>query len=328
MGRFTRLQIREYIRSITGVFDSDRINDETLNADINLAQTKLQLDLIPLGVKQFTKTAYGAGYIFTAPSDMLFHPNAIIDLEVTSGIKGVAAFIYNLNSAEIYTIDAGNPEYTVTIQGGGGAYTTPALSVPYTDGTNFTVLINNGTTTQASVRTLFETDPILKSLFIYIPSDLLAISLTDNPTVGFVTGDAMGYVNAEERSIENFNRVRSNSFQKGTPTQPVYRRVGDSEGIQTIEISPISIKYTKLYYYYRLPDLDSDTDTSYLPTELEDILLIDLQRRVYVYLKKQAEDAEQQAEYQKNIQGLEKNYQDKLALSVQNDKRIGQTVGA
>jgi hypothetical protein len=329
MAQLTRLQIKEYTRSITGVLDSDRINNSTLDADINLSQRKIQLDLLGLGVKRFTKIAYNSGYRFDLPTDMLFHPNAIIDLQGATGTKDTFAFQFSLNGIVVTMIEAGISGFTLNIRSGGTALTPMYIDHTLTTETSMTIRIRDGVSTVAQLLAFFLSDPILRNTFTAESSTTGAITLVENPAVGlFADGTGAGYKYIEEKSITEFNRIKGRTFSQGTELEPVYRRVGDATPNQTVEIYPISVKYSKIFYYYRLADLTADTDVSGLPIEMEELLLTDLQRRVYIYLKKQTEDKMAQIDYQNQINDATKKYDDSLMALVVDKKRIGSTEGS
>lgn len=323
MAKLTRLQIKDYIRSLVGEFDSDRINSSTLDEDINLAQRKIQMDMLELGIKQFTKTVYNTGAYQTVPSDIIFHPNAIIDVEASSGVR--AAGTINFTASKSLTISFLEP-------GTGGntwelnftddaAYTTPAVISYNIASKTLVIKYKSGTTTMADLTSLFSTNIILKSLFTVTASGTGAV--TQNETKATLTGGSgNAWKPADERTIERFNRVKNNSYKTGTVDEPIYRRLGDGTPSQILEFYPTSIVYTKIYYYYLLADLTADTDYSGLPIEIEELLLVEIQRRVYIYLKKQAETEEQAVNYQRIIGSLSKKYTDMLTSSTFEEKKL------
>jgi hypothetical protein len=336
MAELTRLQIKEYVRSVTGVLDSDRINDNTLNEDINLAQRKIQLDLLALGSKKFTKFAYNEGFIFDVPSDMLFHPNAIIDIEASSGARATESLIF--------TGSSGTPILTLTLKEAGlvgigditvffesiSGYNTPSLysydfDYNETGAWYFVIRMTDAQVTITEMLALFSTNPILKHIFTAsFGSASGTVTLTvANPDIN-LSGTGGIQLPAEEKDIQEFNRVVRNSFLKATVNEPIYRRVGSegSEPTNQIEFYPRSITYSKMYYYFRLLDLSSDLATTSLPMEMEELLLLDLQRRVYIYLKKQAEDDMKKAELQGLIGDVSQKYNDALAVVAIDKKRI------
>jgi len=325
--KLTRTQQKDYIRSIVGEFDSKRINDTTLNADINFAQRKIQLDTLEIGgIKQYTKQAFNNGYISAVPSDMLFHPNAIIDIEASTGGKSFINGSFFTNSIVITAREPGTSMngWVVTFTNG-SSISTPYLYDYSLSGKTISIFIKSGTTTMNELIALATSNLILKELFVFTSSattDTVTLSGGTPLSCTLADGTGAGWYYAEEVSIEEFNRTKRNTYQAGTSTEPKYRRLGDSIPNQNIEFYPTTIKHSKIYYHYLLADLTADTDTTSLPAELEELLLIELQRRVYIYLKQQNNSAEQNADYVQKLQNLDQKYQNGLAMAVQDKKRI------
>lgn len=334
MAKLTLTQIRDYVRSITGVMDSDIINTVTLNEDINLAQRKIQVDLLELGIKQFTKYKVSEGAFVIVPTDMIFHPNAIIDIEASDGTKAtvnLADIFIGGQNIQITSLEPGSVwnNFEISLFNSG---TTPEPSVlSYTVGLDPAVNIQIGAlatpTTVTKLLNLFATHQLLKNLFTIINAAPLTdtLVLLSGPGTGanvlLSNGTGNSWRPVEERSIERFNRIKNSSFQAGTALEPVYRRLGDNTANQTLEFFPRTILLNKIYYYYLLPDLVADTDISGLPTELEELLLIDAQRRIYIYMKERTKMMEQIQDYETKIASLSKRYQDSLLTSMQDKQR-------
>ena len=332
MGKLTRLQIKDYLQSITGEMDAKRINDTTLNEDINLAQRKIQMDTLEIGgIKQYTKQLYSEGYICATPTDMLFHPNAIIDIEASANNKASKNCLTLNNTIIIEARESGTAlnGWVFTFTSGAGYETSPVFSSISVSSKTATILFTNGVTEAGNIEALFANNLIMNSLFIAYQSnesDQKIITLLDSATTqAFTTagGTGSGMLSAEEKSIELFNRAKRNTFQAGSSSHIIYRRLGDDGGAQTIEFNPNTVKYSKIYYHYLLPDLTSDGDYSGLPIELEELLLIECQRRIYIYLKQQNNSAEQNADYVQKLQNIDKKYQDGLFMATQDKKRTG-----
>ncbi|HRK00916.1 MAG TPA: hypothetical protein PL089_15000 [Ignavibacteria bacterium] len=325
MGKLTRVQIRDYIRSITGEMDAERINVATLNEDINLSQRRIQLDFVGEGFKQFTKVSFLNGYISRTPDDMIFHPNAIIDLEASAGNRSSATYSFedtNLTVEYLEPNTAGNG-WVITFQNNSGATIPNVGSFSLTSKT-MTINLNSGVTQVSAVRELFETDFMLSKLFNTSSTDEVEDFVIDGSSANITLsgGTTTGWKPAEERTIERFNRIKNVTFQAGTADEPVYKRVGDTFANQTIEFSPATIKYSKIYYHYIIPDLTSDSDVSGLPVELEGLLLTEVQRRVYIYLKQQSSSDAENIQYQKEVADLEVKYKKGLQIAMGEDIRL------
>lgn len=325
MGKLTRSQIRDYIRSITGEMDAERINVATLNEDINLSQRRIQLDFAGEGFKQFTKTKFLDGYIALTPDDMLFHPNAVIDLEASAGVRPSATYTFedtNLKVEYLEPSTAGNG-WVITFQHN-SAGTDPYVESFSLSAKTMTINVKSGVTKVSAVIDLFETEFLLSKFFIASSTDEVEAFVIDGSSENITLsgGTTTGWKPAEERSIERFNRIKNVTFQAGTADEPVYKRVGDTFANQTIEFSPATIKYSKIYYHYIIPDLTSDSDVSGLPVELEGLLLTEIQRRVYIYLKQQSSSDAENIQYQKEVADLEVKYKKGLQIAMGEDIRL------
>lgn len=333
MPKLTRIQIKDYLRSIVDEFGSDRINDNTLNEDINLAQRKIQLDTLEVGgVKQYTKSKISEGYIVSVPTDMLFHPNAIIDIQASTGTQGVGATIFVAvgNDTPVLTVRLNEvgKQGSWSIRITDNSINTEAILSSYSIANRVVdISLSNNVTLVSSLIALFETNVVLKNLFtasFNAGIHDVPIILTDSTqTLTIDEGTGSGWKYAEEKSIEKFNRVKGREFSDGTANEPIYRRLGDSSASQVVEFAPTTILFSKIYYHYLLADLTSDSDTSALPVELEELLLIDCQRRIYIYLQQQQNTAEQTGVIQQRLQDIAQKYQDALSVKKQDNQRIG-----
>lgn len=323
MAKLTRAEIKDYIRSITGEMDSDRINSLTLDEDINLSQRRIQLDFIGEGLKQFTKIALANGYFVPAPSDMIFHPNAIIDIEAATGVQATINLTAGTVGFDgvIKAIEPGvtGNDWTVVLFNSAGS--PPTLTEYDIDAKTLSITAESGVTTIEELVAFFGTDPIISNFFTISTNDSGVWEYSGQSLVSS-GGSGNGWKPAEERSIERFNRARQLTFQRGTDSEPMYRRLGNTSGAQTLEFYPQTIKCVKTYYHYLLADLTEDTDTSALPLELEGLLLTEIQRRVYIYLKQQTSSDSEKLEYQKQVADFEEKYQKGLAIARNDNTRL------
>ena len=324
MAKLTRAKIKDYIRSITGELDSDRINNLTLDEDINLSQRRIQLDFVGgEGLKQFTKIALGEGCFVPAPSDMIFHPNAIIDIEASTGTQASHVMTTGASGLDgvIKYIEPGTAGNDWVFSVSSSADSAPALTEYDLVAKTLSITAKSDNTTIEEFVSLFETNPILNNFFS-ITTTSSGVWTFDSGSWVFSGGTGDSWKPAEERSIERFNRAKQLTFQRGTSSEPMYRRLGSTSGVQTLEFYPQTIKCVKTYYHYLLADLEADTDTSALPLELEALLLTEIQRRVYIYLKQQASSDAEKLEYQKQVADFEEKYQKGLAIARNDNVRI------
>ena len=318
----TRAGIKAYIRTIVGEFDSNRINEDTLNADINLTQRNIQMNTLEIGgVKQYTKIAYGSQNIVELPSDLLFHPNAIIDVEASTGTRGGSSVNTGNGSIVFLLSEPTTDAWGVTFQN-----ESATDSVTVSPSTKIvTIFYQTGVSTVTTILAVLNASMLFRQYFIEATGSTTGTGvITLNTTVALSAGVGTGWKYAEEKSIREFNRVKNRQFQ-ASEAEPFYRRLGDAISNQVMEFTPSTITFSKVYYHYLLADLTSDTETLKLPPELEELALIDLQRRVYIYLNKQQNTAEQNADYMQKLQSIDKKYSDGLAVAVGDSRRISQT---
>ncbi len=313
----TRTQTRDYVRSKLSELDNKAVTDLMLNADINFSQRKVQKDLLALGIKSFIKEAYNDNYIFTVPSDLMEIPNSIIDLQCSTATPNSQSTSFTgANNDLTFTLREPNG-YPVEITITEGT----AVAVTYAwDSTNsqhdFTVTLVSTTTTGsvllAALQADVEFDNLVHSALKTGETGVGTITLSES-TVITVTGSTGGWYPADEVTVENFNRISSNTYLAPSATKPVYVRKGDVDGAKIIEIRPFSVLKSKLTYYYTLADLSADATAIGLPQDYEELFLTYLISKTYESLKQIAESKEKQLEYANKL----KEFEDKYALSLQ-----------
>lgn len=311
MANLTQTQIRQYVRALVNENDFAELKDTLMNQMINHAIRKVQQDLINLGMKVFIKQAKSEGYIASVPTDLLNLPNAIIDIKASTGTK--ATYTATFDSGQTITVTVNEPGtggdgWTITITDNNS--TTGALTNIDLSAKTATIGIDSGTTTIANLTTLFSTNVILLSLFTFSASGTGTITesvLPANMSVGSA-GSGTGWLTAEEVSIEKFNRDSTNTYLAPTTTNIVYKRNGDQSSTQIIEFLPNTIKYSYIYYYYRLADLTADSDVSPIPSEYEELLIIDVAVKCYSRLRSMEGVQEKMVEYDRKIQALQGDY--------------------
>ena len=326
----TRTQIKDYIRSKLTELDNKVVTDGMLNIDVNLALRKVQRDIMALGIKQFTKTAYLTGVYSAVPSDMLAVPNSIIDMKCGSGVR-------SYGSGAIGTATGGDVTATITLKETGTAGN--GWSISYANGATASVTVSpsaktvaityvSTTTTVSALQTVLTADSLLNSLMtITLSGATGAITINVEEPTPIVTANGTGtaFTPARELSIEDWNRVSNNTYLVPSTTEPAYVRKGDLTGLQYLSILPSSITYSSMEYYYRLADFSTDASTNPLPEEYEELLLMDMLTKTYTTLKQQALSQEKAVEYETKIKELEGKYMQQLNYSALEDKRLKET---
>lgn len=325
----TRLQIKDYVRAKLSELDSGKVKSAMLDVDINLAIRKVQKDLVSLGIKQFTKTAYLTGSIVSVPTDMLSAPNAIIDIKASAGTKNYFETAIATTNADIKVTakEPGSVTNTTPIYFAVSCTSGATLAVTTTIGTTIVInVIANGTShTGLEIIALINADIIASK---YITASLKTGSTgvgIFNRSVGstqLTSGTGTGWYAAKELTVEDYNRVTSNTFLNPTTTEPGYNRKGDSSGSNIIEFLPVNITYSMINYYYRFADLSSDASTNPLPDEYEELVLMDVMAKTYESLKQIAESQNKAVEYETKVKEIETKYRNALAMSQVDKTRI------
>ena len=324
----TRTQIKDYIRSKLTELDNKVVTDGMLNIDVNLALRKVQRDIMSLGIKQFTKTAYITGTYSAVPSDMLAVPNSIIDMKCGSGIR-------SYGSGVIGTATGGDVTATILMRETGTAgngweitFTTGASATVTTDvgAKTVTVTVVSTTTTVSALQTILSADSMLNSFMtITLSGATGAMTVSKSTLLTTAGGTGEGFYPARELTIEDWNRVSNNTYLIPSTTEPAFVRKGDSAGSQYISILPDTIDFATMEYYYKLADFSADSSTNPLPEEYEELLLMDLLTKTYTTLKQQTLSQGQAVEYETKIKELEEKYVSQLNYSAIEDKRLKET---
>lgn len=311
MANLTQKQIRDLVRDMVGEQDHASLRDPVMNQMINNSIWKVQLDLIALGLKTFTKQSYLSGNVVSVPSDMLTIPNAIIEVKGASGTIGGTA---------VTMTGAGATFYVSAIEVGTGhdwsIYFTTGTSVALTSLNPNTkvayIQYISATTTAQQLLDFLNANVLFRSFFRAITTTGTLAGLVNIGTGENVIpeGSGTGYYPAEEVSIEDFNRQPQNTFLTPTESNIVYVRYGNYNGDSVIQFLPTTIREAYLYYHYRLPALSADSDAHDFPIEYEELLLVDVALRCYSRLKFMAGIQEKVAEYDRKIQMVKNNYKE------------------
>lgn len=325
----TRTQIKDYIRSKLTELDNKVVTDGMLNIDVNLALRKVQRDLMTLGIKQFTKTAYLTTAYNAVPSDMLSLPNAIVDMKCGTGARATIAKV-------IGTATGGDLTATITMRETGTAgngwaiYFTNDATPQVVVGTStkqVVIAFTSTTTTVEALQALITADSLLNTwMTVTLSGATGAITLGQEPMVATtVDGTGTAFTPARELSIEDWNRVSNNTYLIPSSTEPAYVRKGDGSGNPYIHILPSSVTFSSMEYLYQLADFATDASTNPLPPEYEEFLLMDMLTKTYTTLKQQALSQEKAVEYETKIKELEGKYMQQLNYSALEDKRLKET---
>lgn len=292
----TLSQILQYVRAETGELDGSKVDDTQLTRYVNYEQAKVQNELVQINFKSFVKRAYNTGHIFTEPTDLLQFPNAIINLQVSTGAK--ASAVNTVGSSGTITLTAREPGtssngWVITFTNTGSL----SVSLNFTARTG-TVGFNATVTTIAEVITALNADVTFSKYFIASGTSTSQTMVNVSTEFTLANGTGNGWYPADEVSNENSARISLNNYKAPTATSPKYRRVGNSTPTKVIEILPNTVTFSSIEYYYKLPDLSATTDTLYIPAELEELVLVGVQARVYEKIGNSGKKTEMVNEYE------------------------------
>lgn len=320
----TRTQARDYIRAICGEQDFANLKDTLVNQFINFGIRQVQNDLMSLGMKVFVKQKTLSGSVVAVPSDCLALPNAIIDIKASTGTRSYGTQAFSVGAVTITVIEPGNSEWVITYVND-SAYTTPAVTAYDIALKTVTIKMQTGATTGTMLTTLATTNPVLSTYLSFSYSITTAITLGASSiavATTTATGTGTGWQPAEECSIEDWNRLSSNTYLAPTTTNIIYKRNGDYNGAGTIEFLPTSVTYAYIYYFYKLADLTSDSSSLPFPDEYEELLLTAVAIKCYSRLKFMAGVSEKAQEYLTKLQSLNNDYKNLLNDRVADKTRL------
>lgn len=321
----TRSQARDYIRAICGEQDFANLKDTLVNQFINFGIRQVQNDLINLGMKVFVKQKSLTGPVIAVPSDCLALPNAIIDVKASIADRATVTHNFTTGAVTISVVEPGDYVWVVTYANDTG-YSTPAVTAYNLSAKTVTITMKSTVTTGAQLATLATTDPVLSTYLVFSYSITSEITLDSPPTAVTTvipsTRNTSGWQPAEECSIEDWNRLSSNTYLAPTTTNIIYKRNGDYNGTGTLEFLPVSVKYSYIYYYYKLADLTSDSSSLPFPDEYEELLLTAVAIKCYSRLKFMAGVSEKAQEYLTKLQSLNNDYKNLLNDRVADKTRM------
>jgi hypothetical protein len=316
-----------YSRAETGEIDASKVDDLQIIRYVNFSQLKVQSDVSQVGFKFFTKTLVNTGATFVEPSDLLSVPNSIINLLASTGtVRAFKTISYVTPTAAItHTYkEPGTGGNSITISCDGGTFATPAVGAVscVLAGGIFYIDFGIGSTI-TQIITALNADPVYSQYFI--ASSGTTGSTIPAPAQGtqglLATGAGGNYYPADEVSHENFVRIESNAFKVPSSTSPKYRRIGNANG-KLIEVLPATVNYTQIEYYYRLADLSATTDTLKVPAELEELVLLDVQKRIYEKVGKANEMTAVVNEYNDKFSKWLESYAGKRKVEINEKERL------
>lgn len=324
----TLTQIEQYVRAETDELDSQRVDSEQIKTYVNWEQLRVQNELSQVNFKYFTKTAVNTGATFTEPTDLLQVPNSVINLLASTGTRAYYTISYTVPTASItHTYkEPGTAGNSVTLSLDGGTLSGATLSAGSVlcelSGGTFTINFGSGSTITQIVSGL-NADPVYSQYFVC--SSGTSGSTVPVPSVGtnatLANGTGSNYYPAKEVSIQDFVRIESNAYKAPSSTSPAYRRIGNANG-KLIEVLPSTVTYTQLEYYYRLADLSATTDTLKVPAELEELVLLGVQARIYEKVGNNDKKSQMNNEWELRWKKYLENYAGKRENEVTEKQRI------
>ena len=334
MADITLLHGKQYVRAKVKELKADELHDVMLTIDFNLAVDKVQQDLIDIGIKQWTKTAYLTGPICSAPTDLMPIPNAIRDMKTSGGVK--ATLSTNLTGTH------NDITYTAREPGTPGN----SINIIYLDSTalsNLTVVTNYASSPK-TITVYFDSglpaDEISASLVVAaINADVLASTLvsaalkTSNDGTGAIIamsstalsgGSGSGWKPADEIDIIKKNRIDGDYIQQPTLNFPKYCLIGDSATtpVRKIEFLPKTITYSIIEYWYSIAEMTADTDYINIPHQYRDFVYMEVIRKAYETLEMTSKRDNMALMYAAKLNELEKKYQKSLSATVQEKMRL------
>jgi len=319
----TRANIRDFAKLMVGEYGYDKLKEAVINQFINLSLRKVQQDLMKLGVKTFVKEAHLSGFIASLPEDAMAMPNAVVDVKASVSSKSSAILIIgNVVAQARFTVatPGANNQWTIEITNGVAL----AISVLNYTSRILTITINTGVTTVQQLLDLLNTNLIFRKHFEELTllngvGVELAVT-TPSTNTNNVTGD--GWQPVTEVSIEDFDEIDKNTYKVPTPTNIIYKRDSFLFSSPTLTFKPNTVLYSNVMYYYRLPDLTTDSDTSNLPEEYEELLLLDVARKCCLRVSSLESSLEKKQAYNSQVSELKVSYDQLLEQRAEDKARL------
>ena len=311
MANLTRKNVSDIVRAKIGELDSQKIEQGVLNLDINLAQRKVQQDLMAiLGMKTFTKEAVMYGATPNIPTDLLTANDSIIKIKAGIGVTGIGTLTLSALTANecifvVRALKAGSIwNYSLSFT---DEQVTTTVSLT---GTNINVAfdVSANTVTSTAIVTALNASSLVNSDFIFSTSTGAAKPVTTGSVTMTLGANPTTYYPCREMTIEEYVTISDNTYLAPSTTAPQFVRRGDTSANQTIEFLPSTINYSVIYYRYKLADLTADGSYLTIPTEYEELVIEKVMGKCYEILKANAESQAKQVEYANKVKEYENNY--------------------
>lgn len=307
----TYKQLQDYARGGIAEFNDKNYPLLLLKDDINQCIQKVWRDTRPLAVKSYTKESILSGAIFAAPSDLSNDPNAVIDvLASNAGTRGSVTISYTDPTANlIFTAkEPGTTNIHIVTTGGSGTGKVICTCV-YTTYWTITVQFEDNDLTCNQILALVNADPVAGNL-VTVTTDYGAVKPApgESKTGTVSAGTGASWYQADEWTIKQYNQLQSDSYRAGTTYEPKWCLKGDVSGARMFYMYPNTITFTKIHYYYTPATLTNDSDTSPIPTEFEELLLIEILRKGYSRLGDANRQAIQTNEYATKVKEMFEKY--------------------
>ena len=312
MANLTLKQVSDIVRAKVGELDSQKIEKGILDLDINLAQRRVQQDLMALmGMKTFTKEAVMYGATPAIPTDLIMTNDSIIKIKAGIGVKASGSV----------TGKTVNDDYSVTmtaLKAGSlwnyslAFYDDSQVSPPTVslNGTEVQLTWNMSGTAKTCTQlvTALNASSLVNTNFIF-STTTGSITIVAQDSVNLTNGaNPTTYYPCREMTIEEYVEIPNNTYLAPSATAPQFVRRGDTSGSQTIEFLPSTINYSIIYYRYKLADLTSDSSTLSVPTEYEEMVIDKVMSKIYEMLRMNELSQAKQIEYANKVKEYEQSY--------------------
>jgi hypothetical protein len=279
--------------------------------DINRSVQKVWRDIKPLAIKSLKKEATLAGSIFLPPSDLSEDPNSIQSVVASdAGTRGSATIAYETPTANlIFTAkEPGTTNIHIVTTGGSGTGKV-AIECVYTTYWTITIRFEDNDLTCNEILALVNADPVAGNL-ITVSTDYGAVKPApgESKTGTLSAGTGASYYPAKEWNEEEYYRLASDPYRAASTTDPRWCLTANSGGQRIIKMSPNTVTFTKMIYYYFPALLVNDTDVCPIPEEFQELLLIDILRKGFNRLGDANKEAIQTNEYDKKSKELFEKY--------------------
>lgn len=307
----TLLQLKAYARA--GVLE---LNDKTwanliLVEDINRSVQKVWRDIRPLAIKSLKKEATLAGSIFLPPSDLSEDPNSIQSVVASDvGTRGSVTLSYTVPTADL-TFTAKEPGTTgIVVATTVGASTgTIIVSCVYSTSWTITIYMQDNDLTCNQILALINADPVAGNLVTVSTTTGSTKPAPGRTVTGTLSaGTGASYYPAKEWNEEEYYRLATDPYRAASTTDPRWCLTANSGGQRIIKMSPNTVTFTKMIYYYFPALLVNDTDVCPIPEEFEELLLIEIIRKGFNRLGDANKEAIQINEYDKKSKELFEKY--------------------